>query len=763
MLAAVALFAIEFLIQDPSQQDLKALGPGIVTKSAKLARAEYVVPAPGDENGEAAVLVKGDNIVLDFNGATLAGGPSENLPDARRGVGLQLEGRNITLKNAKVRGYKVAVIAKSCPGLKIINCDFSFNWKQHLASTLEREDQSDWMSYHHNDKDEWLRHGAGLYLKGCSGFEISGTRITGGQCGLLMTESHHGVVWNNDFSFLSGLGIGMYQSSDNQIMHNRLDWCVRGYSHGVYSRGQDSSGILIYEQSSRNIFAYNSATHGGDGFFLWAGQKTMDTGKGGCNDNIVYGNDFSHSTANGIETTFSRNKYIYNKLHENDHGVWGGYSYDTLILANEFKDNNNGISIEHGQNNTISGNVFWNDKTGIHLWQNASQDPNWGYPKGHDTASHDVTIDGNKFVRQDQAIWLKDTSNVTAKDNAFYQPKKLLRFEGSTSGFKMDANRLFGMSFLPSEAEQGNRWDPTEFAAPPYSSEWNPLGLADGAAFRKFAPNPIPGGIDPFIKPGAKRGRKYILVDEWGPYDFRSPKLWLRKESTLETGAADRQFTAKSLDFEVLGPKGAWKVASVSPNVVVTPMAGNVGDMVNLTYLSGKVTDLRVELEYVGEETTDFKGVVTPAQASVKFGYRKFEIPVDWTIKFFKWSAENDPRTQDEAFKKLISGQPIKTLHSDKVDFAGAGFVPEVGIDHYATVAEGTITAPAGDYSLEVTTDDGCRVWVDDKPVITDAWKYQGPTLYVADVKLTGNNRIRIEHFQIDGFATLKVRLRPKN
>ena len=93
----------------------------------------------------------------------------------------------------------------------------------------------------------------------------------------------------------------MYRASWNRILHNKIDWCVRGYSHGVYNRGQDSAGILIYEQSSNNVFAYNSVTHGGDGFFLWAGQNTMDTGRGGCDDNLLYGNDFSHAPTNGIE------------------------------------------------------------------------------------------------------------------------------------------------------------------------------------------------------------------------------------------------------------------------------------------------------------------------------------------------------------------------------------------------------------------------------------------------------------------------------
>ena len=39
--------------------------------------------------------------------------------------------------------------------------------------------------------------------------------------------------------------------------------------------------LLMYEQSSNNIVAYNSVTHSGDGLFLWSGQSTMDSGQGG--------------------------------------------------------------------------------------------------------------------------------------------------------------------------------------------------------------------------------------------------------------------------------------------------------------------------------------------------------------------------------------------------------------------------------------------------------------------------------------------------
>jgi hypothetical protein len=250
--------------------------PAKIIRSTTFGPGTVFVPS----RGKPALAIVGDGITVDFGGMEMCGSDPKTRPDQRAGTGIEVRGRNITLKNVRVHGYKVGLIARDCPGLRILGGDLSYNWKQHLASTPEQEDESDWMSYHQNEKDEWLQYGAGIYLRGCQKPEIKGVRITGGQCGLMMTQCDDGLVWNNDFSFLSGIGIGLYRSSRNRIQNNRIDWCVRGYSHGVYNRGQDSAGILVYEQSNGNTFAYNSVTHGGDGFFLWAGQTTMVVRRG---------------------------------------------------------------------------------------------------------------------------------------------------------------------------------------------------------------------------------------------------------------------------------------------------------------------------------------------------------------------------------------------------------------------------------------------------------------------------------------------------
>ena len=306
-----------------------------------FALAQTIPTSPGDYIKPSDVAlrspaysVSGINITLDFKGVVLRGTPKTVDPDQRKGIGVRITGSNITIKNLTVAGYKVGILAENCKNLKLINCDVSWNWKQKLGSTPEKEDLNDWMSFHNNEKREWFRYGAGVYLDAVTGFEVKGLKAYGGQCGLMMSRSEKGLVWNSNINYMSAIGIGMYRSSNNRIMHNNLDYCVRGYSHGVYNRGQDSAAILAFEQCNKNVFAYNSARFGGDGFFLWAGQTTMDTGKGGCNDNLLYGNDFSDAPTNGIEATFSRNKFVNNRVDNCWHGFWTGYSYDTLIAGN---------------------------------------------------------------------------------------------------------------------------------------------------------------------------------------------------------------------------------------------------------------------------------------------------------------------------------------------------------------------------------------------------------------------------------------------
>ena len=181
-------------------------------------------------------------------------------------------------------------------------------------------------------------------------------------------------------------------------MHNRIDWCVRGYSHGFYNRGQDSAGLLIYEQSSRNVVAFNSITHGGDGVFLWAGQSTMDTGQGGANDNVFYDNDVSHAVANGIEATFSRNIFVGNRIDDSLARHLGRLQLRLADRGQHVRAATPRASPSStARTSRFAATPSAGDEIGIRLWANATQDPNWGYPKYRDTRSRDYVIAGNRF------------------------------------------------------------------------------------------------------------------------------------------------------------------------------------------------------------------------------------------------------------------------------------------------------------------------------------------------------------------------------
>lgn len=755
----------------------------MISSSVTIKKDKYRFASDSFDEGNGIIKISGNNLTVDFNGTELIGTPESTQPDRRKGTAIQIiSGSNITIKNVKVRGYKIGLIARNIKGLRIIDSDFSYNWKQHLKSTLESEDLDDWMSYHQNEKDEWLRYGAGIYLRGCDDFEVKNVTIEGGQNGLMLMESNRGKIWNNNFSFLSSLGLGMYRSSENKVMHNNIDWCVRGYSHGVYNRGQDSAGILIYEQSNKNVFAYNSVTHGGDGFFLWAGQTTMDTGKGGANDNLVYGNDFSHAPTNGIETTFSRNDFINNLVLECWHGVWGGYSFESKFSENHFGLNAQAIAIEHGQNNEISGNKFYRNNEGIVLWANKTQDPNWGYAKLRDTRSRDYSIIRNQFDDTSlQVLNFRLSNNIKLENNSFIRNSKVFNFGEDVKNVNLQNNKLIGLEEkIPTEFSNVNSNWTNQKSEPKFSAaidtrgtvlesknedylkrfenDWNPF-----ISNLKDVPKPLVGGKNPFLKKGQLRGRRYIWVDEWSPYDFKSPILIPRRKSEDSSTNPTSFLTDKTQHFEILGPKGTWKIANMKGIEWVSAKTGSVPGSIDVRLSEGKTIDFLLELEYRGGVVVSPLGIEYAKDQPYRFNYSKLFIPIDWNVKWFQWTDANDPRTNETEFQKLLQSVPLKVEQTNRLNYKwSGGFGKDMPRDKFATLAEGTFEVSSGNYQLNVTSDDGVRVWIDDKLIIKDAWKYQSPTTYTAELNLGGKHKIKVEHFEIDGFAMLKVDLQPK-
>ncbi len=662
-----------------------------------------------------ALTIRGSGITVDLTGVTLHGAPAGADPDTFTGLAVLVDGGdNVTIKGLKAHGYKIGILARKSPRLHITGADLSFNWKPRLYSLVEHESLLDWMSYHKNDKDEWIASGAGIYLADSDDAEIDHTAIVQGQNGLMLARSNNARIWNNNFSFLSGLGIALYRASGNRIMHNKVDWCVRGYSHTFYNRGQDSAGILIYEQSHKNIVAFNSVTHGGDGLFLWAGQSTMDTGEGGANDNVVYDNDFSFAPTNGIEATFSRNVFYGNRVEECWHGLWGGYSFDSWIAANRFARNTEAIAIEHGQDNRITENRFEGDETAIRLWKNPTQDPNWEYPKRRDTRSRDYVIAGNTFIGTPTALKVTETQNVRVLTNTFENVATVAVLAGDT--------RNFGVG--------------DEVAVPVRARPTLDITL----------PTPLPGGMDAKVAEGDRRGRNAIIVDEWGPYDWRSPKLW-------PEGRSD----ASPLRLKVLGPAGGWKVASVR-GATVEPAEGRVPGVITVTPAPGAVLDVDVRLTYRGGALVGPRGERVAAGLPYTFGYSRYTVPADWQVRYFTFDDTSQPDKNADAFARVLAAAPVKTERRGTLDYMSGGAIAEgLPRDRVAVVGEAVIDLPPGAYTVRTISDDGVRVWMDGQRII-DRWAPHESAIDTVPVT-GGKRRFKVEYYEIGGFAELRFEI----
>ncbi|HVW13404.1 MAG TPA: right-handed parallel beta-helix repeat-containing protein [Mucilaginibacter sp.] len=697
---------------------------GIVIRHSVKIKAKTYHFAGEDSLSTAPIIIEGDNIVVDFNGAVVEGSADFENPDKFKGTCVIVRGgKNITLKNLTVKGFKVGVLARGITGLKITGCDFSYNFRQHLNSSRAAEDLADWQSYHHNEKDEWLRFGAGIYLRNCDKADISSNTITNGQCGLMMTGCNDGLVYNNNFSYNSGIGIGMYRSSRNRIENNKLDWNVRGFSYGVYYRGQDSAGILVFEQCNDNVFAYNSVTHSGDGFFLWAGQTSMDTGEGGCNDNLVFSNDFSYAPTNGVEITFSRNKIIHNIIHDCWHGIWGGFSYSTIIANNDFGGNLSAIAIEHGMNNVIAQNTFDADKVGLELWSDPKRPKDIGYLQKRDTRSTGYTIRDNTFAGEKKMLNINNTSDVTFANN---------QIKGSVLDQKFDTtvtNIVFDKS--------GDQTHP----------------VIDNTYLT--APAKIPGAQNAMLPPGHPKGRQYIMMTEWGPYNFTYPIFWWNK--TDSTG---------KMYFDLMGPSGQWKIVKITGASNPSAVSGILPAKVEMQKDTSSLTNIDVELECRGGAITSPFGVKYGQGRPYRFHYREFDIPYHWQMKWFAFDTLSDPGKHAEQFEKLLTGRPLKTSQgSDLSKTFGRNFGKNIPKEKIATVSQSLIDVPAGTYRVGITASEIVKVYIDDK-LILENWDPARVVNFEDNhceviIPLKGKHVVRVVQAQYADYGTLNLRIKP--
>ena len=662
-----------------------------------------------DADGNGVVHITGNDITVDFQGAELIGAGDDLSPDKYTGQGIVITGQGITLKNARVRGFKIGIWARNAPNLRIEDVDVSGNFRQRLRSTASQEDLRDWLSPHRNDNHEWLdKYGAGLCIERSDSVVVQRVRAREGQNGIVLDRVNDSRICDNDCSFLSGWGLALWRCSRNLISRNAFDFCVRGYSHGVYNRGQDSAGILMFEQNNENVIVENSATHCGDGLFGFGGTESLaGTGRTGNNRNLIMGNDFSYAAAHGIEMTFSfENRIIDNVLIGNAIcGIWGGYSQDTVIAGNRIEANGEagygsergGVNIEHGCGNRVTHNTFRDNRCGVFLWSDEDthlmKEP---WVQANHRGSTDNVITENTFEGDGVGVELRDTTNTLVIGNVMSEVRREIKADSGSE---------------PITSGEAPRKEPPPTY--PACGERSPVGARQDLA-----------------------GRNSIVITEWGPYEFAKTAI-----------VPNRAVGGDKTVFQLLAPSGRFAVASVTGNVQVSPMEGDLPAVLTVESSQDGVESFRVDITANGEDL----------QATGSL------FRADWQVRFFAWNPTNDPRTNHSEWDGLLRGPAMKEMAAPSIDFDWGLAAPAWGLpaDQFGTLATTSVDLPAGEWIIRTVSDDGIRVWVDDQLVI-DEWSWHPPKEDTATVKLSaGKHNIRLEHFEINGYAALQFRLEP--
>ncbi len=722
-----------------------------------------------DANTNGVLHLAADNLTVRFaEGSELRGAPADMPWDQLAGIGIRLDGhRGVTIENARVHGFFNGLVATRANLFTVAGGDFSDNYRQHLRSTPQAEDSADWLFPHHNDEVKWRdEYGGAVCVEESNGVTIRDVRVRRGQNGLVLDRVNHARVYDNDCSFLSGWGLALWRSSENTISRNAFDFCVRGHVEGVYNRGQDSAGILCFEQCNDNVFAENSATHGGDCFFAFAGREALgeiwtdrererlrrETGRQdvddlirvppdlarrmsalGCNRNLLFGNDFSYAPAHGIEMTFSEgNVFARNRLVENAIcGIWGGYSSETLIAENLIEGNGGmayglergGIDMEHASLNRILNNTFRNNKCAIYLWWHDGgallKAPgvagNYRGVTGNVIAGNTFTIDDRQPFRNLRpeekviVLQLRDEGTNHVHDNRYVGNRVSLQFSNAV-----------------------------EFAVKPGTE---PLRTG-----------PVPGYLIPAVnvlgesRPvGARselRGREQIIMDEWGPWDHASPLL--RPVAATGGELVWEVFGVKSLRAEVL--KGPARVRT-------EPSKAGRSQIIRLKAGPG-VAPYTLALSGDG-----FARTLTGAL-----------VAANWDVVFFAWTPELDPRQDYAGWRQLADSPAAVRTTVGALDFSYGWRGPKdlalsdevtrrgPGGDHFGMIAHTRLALPAGKWRFTTLSDDGIRVSVNGRKVIEN-WAWHGPTKDTGNFEQasTGEAEIEVEHFEIDGYSVLQV------
>lgn len=418
-------------------------GPEVIELGASLAvrgdvqlvEREYLRPTPTWE--EAVIVLEGlSDVTVDLGQASLRGAPEGTPLDELVGTGILVRDcRGVTLRGGRLGGYRVCVAVERSRDVVVEDMQLEGWYGQRLRSTIAAPAEEDVIDLE-LPGDRWRgQHGAAVWVGESRLVEVR--RCTGrdGQNGIVLVDSEHCELYDNDLSFLSGWGIALWASSSNRISHNILDYVVRGYSHDVYAADQGSAALLLAAGSSDNVFASNSATHTSYGALVLgepqpqgsspeqpAGLARVDAG--GCDRNSWLENDFRSSILAGIQLEGSMDSQVLRNRFSG--GLGSGVRIlegeGCWVVGNELEELlGRGIQLLGGVDCLVAENSLRGDQIALEVTSGGLESSGGGH-----------WLQANTLSDNDQDLVLKGAQGFVLADNAFLDGRGSLYVEELT-------------------------------------------------------------------------------------------------------------------------------------------------------------------------------------------------------------------------------------------------------------------------------------------------------------------------------------------
>jgi parallel beta-helix repeat protein len=212
------------------------------------------------------------------------------------------------------------------------------------------------------DRDNTLIDGGGAHTVievDVTKIEISGFSVFNGTRGINLNHEDKNVIENNKLYSLSGSGIHLFGSTNNEIVNNLIFNCNNGillYMNSIDNiissnniSSIDSKGIYLSAHCNSNIIAENnisSCNNDGIGLYL-------------SSDNKINENHISFNYPNGIEIyheSANNNIISNNTIMGSGQGIYIEYSEENHIEKNDIINNNYGVYLHNSNNNTFDDN-----------------------------------------------------------------------------------------------------------------------------------------------------------------------------------------------------------------------------------------------------------------------------------------------------------------------------------------------------------------------------------------------------------------------